>query len=305
MSNKPLIDIVIPTYQRAHVLLDTIDYLRNQAEDYVALIIVDQTDYIEGDEVANKLKMMSEDGVIQWVREEKPSIPNAMNIGLQKAQSDLVLFLDDDIIPTDHLVAEHIAAHADLSIVASVGQILQPNEEPKSVKMAESTDSFGADLAFPFYSNTKQYIRNCMAGNLSVDRQKAIACGGFDTNFIGAAYRFETEFCRRLLRHSQARCVFSPKATIHHLKVPSGGTRSKAKNFLCSMLPDHSVGEYYFVFKETKGLFRVYCLLKRYFGSLKARFYLSRPWWIPVRMIGEARGFYHALRLFLNGPNYI
>ena len=302
------LDIVIPSYQRGHVLLDTIEYLRIQINDYTSLIIVDQTVYNEGDGVANKLQTLSEQGEINWIREDKPSIPNAMNIGLLAAESDIVLFLDDDIIPAGNLISEHLAAYSDPSIVASVGQVLQPNEQPKNINFpqsSESLDEFDADLSFPFYSTAKQYIQNCMAGNLSVDRKAAIACGGFDANFVGVAYRFETEFCRRLLRHSQARCLFFPAASIQHLKVPSGGTRSNAKNFMSSIMPDHSVGEYYFVLRETKGLRRLYYLLRRYLGSLKARFYLFKPWWIPVRMIAETRGFFNALRLFLSEPKHI
>ena len=304
-TSSRTLDIVIPTYQRGKVLLDTIEYLQSQADDYISLIIVDQTSYYDGDEVARKLQDFANQNMIQWIREEKPSIPNAMNIGLLAAESDIVLFLDDDIIPENCLVSEHIAAYSDQSIVASVGQILQPNEQAISVVLPESSDNFDADLEFPFNSNTQQYIQNCMAGNLSVNRKIAIASGGFDTNFVGVAYRFETEFCRRLLRYSQLNCLFVPSAKIQHLKVLSGGTRSKAKNFLCSALPDHSVGEYYFVLQETSGLTCVYHLLRRYFGSLKARFYLSKPWWIPVRIVAETRGFFNALVLFINGPRYI
>jgi len=304
-SLKATLDIVIPTYQRGQVLLDTIGYLQSQDEDYVSLIIVDQTFYYEGDEVARKLQDLANQNVIEWIQEEKPSIPNAMNIGLLAAKSDIVLFLDDDIIPDNCLVSEHIAAYSDQSIVAGVGQILQPNEQAISVVAPTSSDNFDADLEFPFNSTAEQYIQNCMAGNLSVDRGTAIASGGFDTNFVGVAYRFETEFCRRLLRYSQLNCLFVPTAKIQHLKVPSGGTRSKAKNFLCSALPDHSVGEYYFVLQETSGLIRIYHLLRRYFGALKAKFYLSKPWWIPVRMLAETRGFCNALVLFINGPRYI
>lgn len=304
------LDIVIPSYQRGNVLLDTIAHLQTQSNDYISLIVVDQTDYNDQDPVAARLHELDEIGVIQWLREQQPSIPNAMNIGLLAASSDVVLFLDDDIIPADNLVSEHIAAYNDQSIVAGVGQILQPDEKPKDMPLSEVKHDFDADLQFPFYSTQQAYIRNCMAGNFSVNRKLAISCGGFDTNFVGAAYRFETEFCRRLLRfgqvrYGQANCLFIPTASIQHLKAPSGGTRSKAKNFLCSILPDHSVGEYYFVLSETQGLARGYYLLRRYFSALKARFYLSKPWWIPIRIIAETRGVCKALLLFLNGPQYI
>jgi len=156
------LDIVIPSFQRGEVLLDTINALHKQADH---------------------------------------SIPNAMNIGLLRANSDLVLFLDDDISPSESLLAQHKQAYSD-DVVAVVGQILQPGEVPVTVTDYPNNQGFDADLVFPFYSDKEKTIQNCMAGNLSVNRQAAIDCGGFDTNFIAVAYRFETEFCRRLIKHS-------------------------------------------------------------------------------------------------------
>jgi len=298
------LDIVIPSFQRGEVLLDTINALHKQADHFESLIIVDQTDYSANDQILKNLESLAKKGVIDFIREAKPSIPNAMNIGLLKANSDLVLFLDDDITPSESLVAEHKQTYSD-SVVAVVGQILQPGEVPVTVTDYPNNQGFDADLVFPFYSDKEKTIQNCMAGNLSVNRQAAIDCGGFDTNFIAVAYRFETEFCRRLIKHSGKVFKFSPTASIDHLKIAIGGTRNKAPNFLTSILPDHSVGEYYFVMRETQGFAQCYYILRRYFGSLKARYYLLKPWWIPVRLIAELRGFFQALSLNKKGPQYI
>jgi len=298
------LDIVIPSFQRGAVLLDTINILQKQKDDFETLIIVDQTDYSANDQVLRDLESLAENGTIDFIREEKPSIPNAMNIGLLAASSDLVLFLDDDITPSETLVAQHKQAYSE-EVIAVVGQILQPGEVSITITSYPSNQGFDADLVFPFYSDKERIIQNCMAGNLSVDRQAAIDCGGFDTNFIAVAYRFETEFCRRLIKNSGKLFKFSPAASIHHLKISTGGTRNKAKNFLTSMLPDHSVGEYYFVLRESKGVAKWYYVMRRYFGSLRARYYVLKPWWIPIRLIAEARGFCQALSLNKKGPQYI
>jgi len=298
------IDIVIPSFQRGEVLLDTINALHKQQDDFETLIVVDQTDYSANDTVLKSLETLAGNGIIDFIREQKPSIPNAMNIGLLAARSDLVLFLDDDIRPSEALVSQHKKGNSG-GVIAVVGQILQPGEAPVTVTEYPNNQGFDADLVFPFYSDKEKIIQNCMAGNLSVDRQAAIDCGGFDTNFIAVAYRFETEFCRRLIKYSGKNFKFSPTASIDHLKIVTGGTRNKARNFLTSMLPDHSVGEYYFLMRESKGLAKWYYILRRYFGSLKARYYVLNPWWIPIRLIAEARGFCQALGLNKKGPQYI
>ena len=299
------LDIVIPTYQRGSLLLETITYLQKQSVQPQQLIIVDQTKYAENDPIAEKLNGLHKSNIIRWLRLEQASIPNAMNQGLLASSADYVLFLDDDIIPVDDLIKHHLKQIQSTKVVATVGQILQPNQKPMAQTKARYGQGFTADLNFPFNASEMRSIRNCMAGNLVVDRKSAIDCGGFDTNFVGVAYRFETEFCRRLLKSNGKRCVFVPNARIHHLKAASGGTRSKVANFLTSAKPDHSVGEYYFVLRDAEGFNKVWYISKRFFSAVIARYYLSHPWWIPVRLLGEFRGLLKAVALVVKGPNLI
>jgi GT2 family glycosyltransferase len=269
------------------------------------LIIVDQTDYTADDPIVNKLAELHQSGIINWLRLKQAAIPNAMNQGLLASDADYVLFLDDDIIPVEGLIEEHLTQLGQSDVVATVGQILQPDQKPAELTQTRYGNGFTADLNFPFNATEIRSIHNCMAGNLAVHRRLAIDCGGFDTNFKGVAYRFETEFCRRLLKSSNKLCLFVPNARIHHLKAASGGTRSEVPNFLTSAKPDHSVGEYYFVLRHAKGLTKVWYIAKRFFGAALARYYLRHPWWIPVRLLGELRGLLNALSLVVKGPNFI
>ena len=134
-----------------------------------------------------------------------------------------------------------------------------------------------------------------MAGNLSVKRDQAIGCGGFDEGFVGVSYRFETEFCRRLRRHG-GRVLYEPRAGIRHLKAPSGGTRVWGHH-RTSARPEHSVGDYYFVFLEGRGAEVVTYVLRRLRQETLSRFHVTHPWYIPVKAIGELRGLFLALHL--------
>ena len=91
------LSVVIPTYNRGEVLLDTIAMLLDQIEPAEEIIIVDQTIYQAKDIVAAELKSLHDANKITWVRLDKPSIPHAMNVGLKLADSECVLFLDDDV----------------------------------------------------------------------------------------------------------------------------------------------------------------------------------------------------------------
>lgn len=296
------LSVVIPSYNRGEVLLETIGFLQNQRVQPNEIIVVDQTDYSEQDLILKQLKSYDQDGVIRLVRREEPSIPKAMNCGLLLATSDFVLFLDDDIRLKQDFIEHHVAVACNHTTLAHVGQVLQPNEIP-APRRDDYVSGYGLyeDIEFPFSSTEPALVKNCMAGNLCVNRRKAIDAGGFDENFVGVAYRFETEFCQRMCRYHNDAFYFSPKPVLYHLQIASGGTRN-TDHFLTSLSPKHSVGDYYYallngsLFEST-----VYCI-RRFFSSIKARFYLKKPWYIPGRMFAEARGFFLALGLKWHGP---
>ena len=299
------LSIVIPSYNRGEVLLGTIASLTKQSSLADEIIIVDQTDYSSVDEnVLIRLQEMDDQCVIRYIQRTEPSIPKAMNVGLLSATSQFVLFLDDDIEIAIDFLEQHKRLLLEHDAYAHVGQVLQPGEYEKKIpRNYDSGKGLYKDLSFVFSSSESRDIHNCMAGNLCVDRLTAIKAGGFDENFIGSAYRFETEFCRRMIRFSGRPFYYSPKPVIHHLQCPTGGTRN-TDHFLSSSSPRHSVGDYYFAMRESEpSSILPYCL-RRLFGCLKARFYLRKPWYLPVRFIGEVRGFLLARRLCEQGPRF-
>lgn len=307
----PTLSIVIPTYQRGAVLLDTLRSLFEQCQAVQEILVVDQTHYAVDDPVAKQLSDWQREDRLRWRRKSKPSIPEAMNTGLLEAMGDLVLFLDDDIVPHENLSTNHVESFSDQSVIATVGQILQPGQQPKSTKQVKAADPLWDDLDFTFNGTESANIRNCMAGNLCVRRQEAIDCGGFDERFTQVAYRFETEFIRRYLRYSKAdvgdqarklthiepRVKFLPDAGIDHLQSPSGGTRVHSQDHLRSPEVSDGLGDYYFAYRESQGRTAWRYCMQRFLRSLRTQFYLRHPWYLPKKIVAELGGWLKAKRM--------
>ena len=297
------VTVAIPTYGREQVLLDTIEMFLHQVPRAAEILVVDQTPS-HMRETDKRLGDWRRNGQIHWLRLPKPSQPAALNVALRHSRQPYVLFLDDDIRIDQGFVKAHYEAFDSETIWAVAGQVLQPSEEADGQYVHSATSGPFADCDFLFRSGKKVFIQNGMSGNLCVRRERALEIGGFDENFTPpVAYRFDNEFCKRLCR-AGGKIVFEPKARIYHLRAQRGGTRSNS-NHLTSMSPEHGVGDYYFAFRCARGWRRWRYILRRPLREVLTRFHLNHPWYIPVKLLGEARAFCWACRLAMQGPSLL
>lgn len=291
-ANLP-ISVVIPTYRRERVLLDTLDYLLALEPAAAEIVVLDQTERHE-EATEERLRELHEAGRVRWFRLATPSIPQAMNRGLLEAREELVLYLDDDIRPEPKLIAAHHAAHQAYPNVLVAGRVIQPWEEGRD---------FSSDQNFHFAGLRSAWIEEFMGGNFSLRRHVALALGGFDENFVRVAYRFEAEFAHRF-RNAGNRIYFEPTACLHHLKAVSGGTRTFGEH-LSTWKPDHAVGAYYYALRTRTGGRWLADFIKRPIRAVATRHHLRHPWWIPLTCLAELRGMAWALLLALRGPRLV
>lgn len=290
-TSRPDVAVVIPTLGRERVLCDTIEALVALPRPPDELIVVDQTTSHEAETEA-RLQAWTERGYIRWIRQSPPSIPAAMNRGLLDAHAEVVLYLDDDIVPDVDLVAAHAGAWQqpvaeDVGLIA--GRVVQPWDD----------EATAGSSHFSFAQRQPAWIEQFMGGNFSVRRAVALELGGFDESFVGAAYRFEADFADRM-RRGGYRIRFDPRASLHHLHAGSGGTRS-AGHHLRTWRPHHAVGAYYYLMRSRPPGWLGH-MLARPWRSVRTRHHLSRPWWIVPTLVAETRGWWKALRLRLAPP---
>lgn len=286
-----MLTIAIPTYARGAMLCDTIEHLLALDPRADEILIVDQTKS-HPPAVQSRLSVWERSGVIRRIVLDAPSIPRAMNTALHEARAPRVLFLDDDVVPSRRLVAAHERALDESGAWAVVGQVLQPGEEPRHFDEKTLRRGVLRDLEFRFNHDEPADIRNVMAGNLSVQRDRALSIGGFDERFTAVAYRFETDFALRLIA-AGGRIRYEPSASIRHLQLASGGVRAWGDH-RTSASPVHSFGDYLFARRHVPA-FSLY-VLTRLRKNVLTRFHLTHPWAIPPKLVGELRGLWRALR---------
>jgi GT2 family glycosyltransferase len=276
------------------VLVDTLQHLQEHRAHLREIIVVDQTP-CHAMEVEQELSRMDREAAIRWLRLDRPSIPCAMNLGLLAATGDIVLFLDDDILPLAGLVEAHARAHGELGVALVAGRVVQPWD-------ADTTE-VGSFRPIGFSSRTRTWVGEFIGCNFSVKRAMAVAMGGFDENFVHVAYRFERDFSDRLLA-AGGRIVFEPDATVKHLKASEGGTRTFGHH-LRTARPSHAVGEYYYLLGMWWRPARLGALIARPVRAVATTHHLRRPWWIPATLTAEVLGFAWGLALRLRGPRYL
>ena len=208
----PVVTVVIPTYQRLPQLRGTLAGLAEQTgfDDEIEVIVVsdgstDGTDeYLSSSAVPLPVVALAQ-------RNAGPAA--ARNRGVAAARGELVLFVDDDVVPTPDLVAAHLRRHEhpsdDLVVIG-------PMITPPSVEMSPWVrwEQAMLEKQYDAMSNGEYEVtpRQFYTGNASVARRHVEAVGGFDTSFRRAE---DVELAYRLAAHG-LRFAFDREAVVHH-----------------------------------------------------------------------------------------
>lgn len=215
---RPLVSVIVPTYNREAVLCQTLTYLFEQDYPHYEILVVDQTREHHADTnrflEENKYKL-------RYVKLTKPSLTKARNVGVAHARGEIVLFLDDDIVPINDLISRHVQHFQDQEIGAVAGQVVPPD----GTKSNTSHVGIIEERTLPvgnFNSTVATDVLHAPGGNASVRRDAAIDAGLFERAFGGTAIREETDFYLRISTLGY-RIIFEPAASILHLAIQSGG----------------------------------------------------------------------------------
>jgi glycosyltransferase involved in cell wall biosynthesis len=103
------VTVIIPTYNRADILAKTLEaYAAQLGEHRICEILV--VDDGSTDHTRSAVEKASEScRRIRYLRQSNLGLAAARNHGIREAAGDVLLFGDDDIIPSPRLAAEHVA----------------------------------------------------------------------------------------------------------------------------------------------------------------------------------------------------
>jgi GT2 family glycosyltransferase len=296
--HSPTISVVIPTYRREQVLVDTLRLVAPLLQPGDEMLVIDQTPAHEP-RTEQALRNLAESGAIRWVRRESPNTCAAMNAGARLARGDILLFLDDDVIPDADLLEAHRAAMSRPDEPPAVcGQVLQPWHQGPVPAVRDFALEFD-----PAYDKPCE-ILSPIACNLCLRRETFLGVGGCDENFAGPCYRLETELSYRIYRLLGRKVAFVPQARVVHLRA-GGGTRTFGGKDTWGHIGG-SMGDYYFALRCLPWLQCAWYSLRRFAREPINRNTLRRPWLVPVLYVREAVAWFQAAgRAWAKPNNYI
>jgi glycosyltransferase involved in cell wall biosynthesis len=97
MDNQPLVTIVLTTYNRAHLIEETLDTIINQTYKKWECIIIDDNSIDTTNIIVNNV--IENDQRFQFYikpKEIPQGLPSSRNIGIKKAKGEFLVFFDDD-----------------------------------------------------------------------------------------------------------------------------------------------------------------------------------------------------------------
>jgi GT2 family glycosyltransferase len=137
------------------------------------------------------------------------------NRAMAVASGDVLVFLDDDVIPQPGLIERHLAVHSTDPDAVVLGPMLPPsdNDQPAWLRWEATTlrKQYDAMVRGEYAPTPRQFY----TANASVRRSHALAVGGFDESFKRAE---DVEFAYRLADRG-LRFHFLQEAAVVHEPV--------------------------------------------------------------------------------------
>lgn len=191
------ISVIIPTYNRLHRLRQVVASLQRQTYplDDVEIIIVSDGSTDGTDDYLHNLSVPLH--IIPVTQQNSgPSV--ARNNGITHAKGDIVVFLDDDVVPTPRWLTEHMQIHERKPntvvlgpMISPLGFAMQPWVRWEQAMLMKQYTHMSEGVWRPT-------ARQFYTGNTSLARRHLLHAGGFDETLRRAE---DVELAYRLAEH--------------------------------------------------------------------------------------------------------
>jgi len=208
----PSLSLIVPTHNRRELLARLLSGLERQhtrGTRFEVVVAVDGST----DGTDEMLARLHTSYPLRVVSKAHGGAGAARNAAIAAATGDVLLFVDDDVLPQDGLLEGHLRVHSRDPLAAVAGRMAPPPDHALPVWLA-----WEAAVIERHYSRIEAGLvapswREFWTSNASVRREHALAVGGFDKGFkreedVDFGYRLST---------LGLRFYFLPDAVIHHI----------------------------------------------------------------------------------------
>lgn len=178
MPSMPKFDasVVIPTHNRQDLIQRCLRSLERQTHDRGAFEVVVADDGSTDDTVA-VLESLETPLQIQVLQLGAVGQSAARNTAIEASRGPICILLDDDVIASPELVAEHLLAHRSNGRIAGIGALAQQPFEGRD--WYAHAFARGWAKHYGRLEHEPATWRDCYGGNFSVAREGLLEVGGF------------------------------------------------------------------------------------------------------------------------------
>jgi GT2 family glycosyltransferase len=208
---RPALSIVIPTRNRRQLLLAELRALENQtlpAECYEVIVVVDGST----DGTGQAVEALDTAFSLRQIWPPGRGRAAACNAGIRAAEGEIVVLLDDDMLPSPALLEAHLQAHASgerLGVLGPVPIRLDSDARPVTRYVGRKFNQHLQKLA----EGAPIGFRDLYTGNFSIRRSLLDEVGLFDEDF--RIYGNEDGELGVRLLNAGVRLAYAPKAVAH------------------------------------------------------------------------------------------
>lgn len=205
------VSVIVPTYNRRERLgrlLAALERHHRAGASFEVFLTVDGSE----DGTQAMLASLRTAYPLRVIVQPRSGPSAARNAAIAAATGDVLLFLDDDVVPQDGVFERHLAVHRGDPLAAVIGKIAAPPGLALPVWL-EWEAAMGERLYSEMLAGRQATgWRQFFTANASVRREHVLAVGGFDTTFTRTE---DMELAHRLADRG-VRFYFVPEAIVHH-----------------------------------------------------------------------------------------
>jgi len=231
-----LLSVLIPTLRRPELLRETLESVLAADPLPDEVIVIDGEAGGSTAEVVAELQPASGMPALKVIS-SRPSVTHQRNEGIDAAEGDVLVFLDDDVAVDPKLFATLAQAYSEDAIVGATGRVVEPAAHRigghqsliRRILFTGVPEGFFAPFGYPRYIIDAERKRDVefMPGCLMSVKKEAARRIRFDEELTGYALAEDEDFSYRLSR--AGRIVYLPDAVVEHKKT--GFATANAREF--------------------------------------------------------------------------
>jgi glycosyltransferase involved in cell wall biosynthesis/peptidoglycan/xylan/chitin deacetylase (PgdA/CDA1 family) len=210
LTPSPSLSVLIATHNRREMLARCLAALAAQTQDPAEFeVIVVDDGSTDGTPAA--LAQLSTPFELRTIEHAKAGKPVVLNAAIEAARGEVCLFIDDDVIASPQLVAEHLAAHRREPRTLGIGVLVQ--REPGSHDPYAETHARRWNERYEGLADRPLDWTDCYGANFSAPRAALQQIGGFAVDLPAVE---DLEIAFRLCEEAGCIPSFLPAATALH-----------------------------------------------------------------------------------------